>query len=120
MNINNEQLAKIWAAYWGCATTYRDDEGNACKVNAITMDFMIREDVKTGKLALTPLSKISDEDKLAIYAMGWTHCKGKNMQILHPKEWKSFTVEQLNYLRSKSYDMDNLIGSGIAKDIATA
>lgn len=53
-------------------------------------------------LSLKPLSAISYEDKMAVYAMGWTYNK-KGLQIAPITEWKAFTPEQIDFLRSRGY-----------------
>ncbi|MCB9047676.1 MAG: hypothetical protein H6550_16195 [Chitinophagales bacterium] len=66
MKYTNEFMARLYASYWGCLTTYVDDEGTPCRVDAKTLDFAIQENFANGKLVLTPLSKITAMDRLVV------------------------------------------------------
>lgn len=60
---------------------------------------------------LRPLSSMTEDEKLELYTMGFTHNKG--MQILHPSEWKSFTPEQFIKLRKWGFDIFRLKEKGL-------
>lgn len=78
------------------------------------------------QLILTPLDKISDEDAKQICIIGGNDrsddvYKVRNGKELVTKYWRTVTnvsadiwVDIINYLRSRSYDTDNLIAAGVA------
>lgn len=70
------------------------------------------------KLILRRLSDMSEEEKLTIYGMGFTHNKS-GLQILHPGKWPTFKPSQFRYLLSIGVDLFNLIDSGQAIDKKT-
>jgi hypothetical protein len=69
------------------------------------------------KLVLRRLSSMTEEEKIKLYGMGFTH-NSRGLQIEHPKKWPTFKPVQFQYLLSIGIDLFGLIDSGLAIDAA--
>ncbi len=132
---NNVLTAAICAMYIGCRIT---DEYHAI-LNLVGVSFyedMIQVEFrgnetdwwnisKDCKLILKPLADISDADAIEVAKMhGGTkvHIEGNFMQIINDDQMVeayyilggNMPLKLINFLRSKSYDCDSLLQSGIA------
>jgi hypothetical protein len=103
MVIYKEEVAKVFALYLGCECRLEDGQVSD-KTTMISADGCLmvdyngigdtEHDIECCQLILTPLSKITDEHKLAIYAMGYTEVKKYMMEILPIYEWKNTRADQ--------------------------
>lgn len=74
---------------------------------------VILEGGVTVKPILRDLSDMTEEEKLHLYGMGFTH-NSKGLQIEHPQKWPTFKPLQFLYLLSKGFDLFGLIPAGLA------
>lgn len=85
-----------------------------------TIDTQVLHDLYTtyyldAKPILRRLSDMTEEEKLKLYGMGFTH-NVKGLQIEHPKKWPTFKPIQFQYLLSIGIDLFGLIDAELAID----
>jgi hypothetical protein len=107
MKLTNEEIARVFAMYIGSDVLDDYEKRKAILVGVRKNDLFIQYrslvssrdiDLNEVKLSLTPLSKITDEHKLSIYAMGFTHVVNGRLEIMELHKWPYMKPEQHHQL----------------------
>lgn len=128
--MDNKERASWFVKYWGAEMEYKTHRGIVLKgtvgvFTAHILDAIERGAAPYAKLILTHLSDISDEDAIEVAKLHYgkeresqieksqtRYIMNVSRSVIHNLHFVSFAIA--DYLRSKSYDIDNLISLGIA------